>query len=358
MLRPSFLLFFGSLLDQAATDGAKDKGYHGQFRMKLLLSTFVFSSLISVVSAQSTGSPCTPLGDTDWGLVELCGRVKQVRVYKSWFKKDEKSGRVIEGKRELEEQASYDRSGNQITFSSINKGPDGGEVLSPMKTFDSKNRMIEIRYTRPNGSFALWSKYAYDDKGNKVEEARYFPDGTLEWRARYVLDDRGNKIEEVLTVQAHPEHFTPKRYDVYVTTKRLFKYDGKNNQIEETHLYPNGSLYATWTRTFDAANRLLRELRIDKIGRPEELKLNTYDSRGNLLEETHYTNFCYNRDDSMCEGSLITDAGVFYYGTKTVYEYDGIGNWIKQMEYTIYESDGLKKFEPSTGMYRQIVYFK
>ena len=319
--------------------------------MKTLLTILLLIVAIPAWSQKNSAN------ETDWQTDGLLGRVKNIRTYKTWFKKDDRTGRFVEGERDLEEEVTYDSSGNQTARNNTNELPAGTELLTPTNTEDSKQRTTEIRYSRSDGSLTLRITYAYDDKGRKIEEAHYFPDGTLEWRENYSLDEKGNTVEEVLTQQVHPEHFNPKRYDVYVTTKRIFKYDARNNPIEEKHLYPDGSLYATWVRTFDAKDRLTKEIRTDKQSRPEDLTINTYDSRGKLVEETHYSNFCYNRDGSMCEGTLTTEAGVFYYGTKTTYESDPTGNWIKQIEYKIRERAGVKAFEPSTAMYREITYY-
>jgi len=317
----------------------------------------LFTIFLLIFFAIPAWSQENAANETDWQVDALFGRVKKIRTYKTWFKKDDRTGRVVEGERGLEEEATYDSSGNQTARKNTNELPGGTEVLTPARTCDSTQRTTEVRYSRPDGSLVLRITYAYDDKGHRIEEAHYFPDGTLEWQANYLLDERGNILEEVLTEQVHPEHFRPKRYDVYVTTNRIFKYDARNNPIEEKHLYPDGSLYGTWVRSFDGRDRLIKEIRTDKQARPVDLTINTYDSRGKLVEETHYSNFCYNRDGSMCEGTLTTEAGVFYYGTKTTYESDPTGNWIKQIEYTINEREGVKSFEPSTAMYREISYY-
>jgi antitoxin component YwqK of YwqJK toxin-antitoxin module len=325
--------------------------------MRILLALFLLLGLFIASRAQGDAATCDQLRDTDWQRDELCYRVRRIRTYEQWFKKDDRSGAVIAGEQRLEEETNYDRLGNQILRSSAKDVPHGTEILSPSYTRDFNGRIIETRYVRSDGTLSMRITYAYDDKGRKIEEAHYFPDDSLEWRQRYLLDEKGNTIEEVLTEQVHPEHFIPKRYDVYVTTKTIFKYDSQNNQIEEKAFYPNGSLCTTWVRSFDAENRMIKEFRSDKQNRPEDLTLNIYDRSGNLIQETHYSNFCYNRDGTMCDGKLTTDEGVFYYGTKTTYEYDAKRNWVKQTEYIILELAGEKSFEPSKKVYRKIAYY-
>ena len=303
--------------------------------MNKLLTTILLVLICSLsLQAQTNTSTCAPGKESDWKRDDLLGRVKNIHTYKAWFRKDEKTGRMIEGESDLEEEASYDARGSQIEWKNRNYLPaDPKDALTSTYICDATNRIVEIKFVRLDGSLVKRITYGYDDRGNKIEQADYFPDGTLERKEKYTLDSRGNMIEEVSTEQVHPEHFNPKRYDVYVTTKRTFKYDDRNNTTEEKHFYPDGSLYGTWINGYDSNGRLVKVVRTDKQNRLEDLNIYTYGSGRRLVEESHYSDFCYNRDGSMCEGSLNTDVGVFGYGTKTIYEYDARGNWIKQIEY-------------------------
>jgi hypothetical protein len=89
--------------------------------MKLLLTGLMLFASTSTVLTQHSSSPCNRVKDTDWERDELCGRVNEVRAYKTWFKKDDRSGKSLEGERELEEQATYDRSGNQTARKNVNE---------------------------------------------------------------------------------------------------------------------------------------------------------------------------------------------------------------------------------------------
>src|SRR4030095_14149844 len=180
---------------------------------------------------------------------------KIVRTFKSW------SG----GRRELDEEASYGLDGKQIKWRNTSYLPlDPGDELVFEYDCDSSNRITEIRYKRLKDSSFRKTVYRYDDKGRQFEHAEYFSDGTLERLETYFYDDNGNRIEEIAKQQVHPEHFTPKRFDVYLSTKTTYEYDSKRNKIKETHFSPDGSLYATWTFRFDLKKRLTKEMRIDK----------------------------------------------------------------------------------------------
>ena len=305
---------------------------------------------------QTGGNQCIPTAELDWQLQGLKGEVKIARTFKTWFSKNEKTGKIVEGEQELEEEFRYDSKGNQTAWENTNYLPaDSKNATTTAYTCVGKN-IAEVKLLKKDGSLIKRTTYGYDDNRNKIEEALFFPDGTLESRQKYTLDAKGDIVEEISAEQVHPEHFNPKRYDAYVTTKRTFKRDDRGNAIEEKHFYPDGSLYGTWVYTFDSADRLIKTVRTDKKNRLEDLKIKFFDDAGRLLEELSYSNSCYTKNDEMCEGSLNTDIGVFNTGWKTVFTYDAQDNWVKQIEYQIFEKNGEKSFEPSTALYRRLTY--
>ncbi len=192
---------------------------------------------------QTGGNQCVPTNESDWKLQDLKGKVKTVRTFKTWFSKNEKTRKIVEGEQELEDEFRYDSKGKQVAWKNTNYLPaDPENVITPVYTFDDTNRLIKT-------------------------------------------------------------------------------------------------------------------VRTDKKNRLEELKIYTFDNAGRLLEELKYYNSCYTKDNQMCEGSLNTDIGVFNTGWKTVFTYDVQDNWIKQIEYQIFERNGEKSFEPSTALYRRLTYY-
>lgn len=308
--------------------------------------------------AQSNALKCAPVKKSDWELDGARGKVKNIRTYKASFTEDEKTGAKVEEKRELEEEVSYDTKGNQTKWRNVNYLPvDPKDKLKATYTCDAKGRVSETRYLRVDGSLAKRITSDYDEQGREKERAYYFPDGILERKETYSYDEAGNLIEEIAKQQAHPEHFNPKRYDVYIVTKTSYKHDDKGNKIEELLFYPDGSLYATWTYSYDSNNRVIKHTQIDKEGRLQDQYIYKYDDEGRLVEEIHYANFCFYQDGRMCEGSVNSGDAIFYYATKTTYEYDRQGNWIKQSEFSMGSEKNKGFYEPDTTLYRKISYY-
>jgi antitoxin component YwqK of YwqJK toxin-antitoxin module len=322
---------------------------------KLLAPIILIILGLSFTTAQAIAQECAPTKRTDWELNDLEGRVKTISTFKAWYPEGSKK---TPSKFELEEKVKYDRAGNQLVWENVNYLPlDPADKLTSLFTCDSNNRIIEIKTVRADKSLLKRTTYRYDAKGNEAEMAHYFPDGILERKEEYIYDQKGNIIEQRDTQQSHPEHFIPKRYDVYIKTKVTCKYDDKNNKIEEKHFYPDGSLFGTWTYKYDLQDRLIKETRFDKQGRLEDQDIYLYSKNGLLREKLEYMNFCYKRDGTMCEGDIHTAKGTFYYATRTVYEYDRRGNWIRETEFSIKDGNKRLRYELSTVMYRRILYY-
>src|SRR5688500_2324719 len=325
--------------------------------MVIRMLLLIFWATLGV--AQTTGPGCVPAGNPDSQLELLRGRVKQVRTFKVWFRKDEQTGKMIRAKPEFEEEATYDTRGNQTNWHNPSYLPlDPNDKLIVDYDCDGPTRVKEMRYRRIKDSAFRRTVYKYDDKGRNVERANYFADGSLDRLEKYDYDAHGNIREEISKQQVHPEHFTPKRYDVYVTTKRTFEYDNKRNKTRETHYRPNGSQYAVWVFNYDSQNNLIKNTRTDNQGRLEDQFIYKYDRRGKLVEEKHYANFCYQRNGEMCRGTVNSGDGVFYYLTKTVYEYDGRGNWVRERQFSMGGESESKTFQPDHILFRRIVYYR
>ena len=327
--------------------------------MAIRMLVLIFWATLGI--AQTPVPSCVPVETDGKPKLDdgLRGRVKVVRTFKIMFRKDQQTGKLIRENPKLEYEATYDAKGNQTNWHSPNYLPyDPNNKLIVEYECDGPTRIKEIRYRGSNEPSFRKTVYSYDDNGRKLERAQYFADGTLDRLEKYSYDAEGNVREEISKQHVHPEHFIPKRYDVYVTTKRTFEYDSKRNKTSETDYRPDGSLYATLVFQYDANNNLIKNTRRDNRGRLQEQYIYKYDRQNRLTEEKHYNNFCYERNGEMCKGTVYSADGMFYYLTKMTYEYDRRGNWVRQRQFSMGGDDNPNSYQPDEILIRQIIYQK
>lgn len=300
--------------------------------MKLVAAILISLSYASIVGGQTPASTCEPRGVSGWVRDELKGEVKVIRTFETWFVASKKSGSLEKRPRRLESEKRYDaneaREGELVFHV-----PGDMEFTSVDYVCGDNGKLKELRFITKDGSSFPRTTYAYDDKGRKTEKIDYFQNGSIEAKETLTYDAAGNVIEEVNTAHVHPEHFIPKRYDVYVTTKATYKYDARGNKIEEKRFSPNGALYSTHFYNYDARDRLIKETDIDKLGRLGEQSFYEYHANGQPLIEIKFNNHCFTQAGDFCKGNISSGDGFFNSGTKIKFQYDSQGNWIKQTEW-------------------------
>lgn len=315
----------------------------------------------TLCAGQTPRPICLPalIPTTDRERHDIKGRVKVMRRFAVWFRKDEQTGRIIQGKPQLEEEVKFDAEGNLTDWQNRNVVPyDPNNTTVVEYECDGPTRIKEIRFRQSKEPAFKKTVYGYDDNGLKTDEAKYFADGTLETLVKYKYDQEGNLIEEILKQHVHPEHFIPKRYDVYVTTRRTFGYDSLRNKISETHYRPNGSFYARWVFEYDHRKNLIKETRIDNLGRLEHQYFYKFDDHNRLVEEKKYDNSCYKRNNEFCDGVVNSGEGIFHYLTKTIYEYDRNGNLVRERQLSMGGDSGSRRYTPDHTIIRKIVYYQ
>jgi hypothetical protein len=173
-----------------------------------------------------------------------------------------------------------------------------GSLLKPINKNDYKKMnlngfvksIVQIAYgvnekdgkiVRDSGSifsFAPTRLYFFDGNGNLTEEREEYPDGSLPTKTVFLYDDKGNEIENILY-----RHNREKEVQDTTTSR----YDDNGNKIEEKY---SGFVKQKRTYLYDDKGHLI------------EMNLTTFSSRGNV-------------------------------NTKTVYNYDIIGNMVEESEY-------------------------
>lgn len=193
-------------------------------------------------------------------------------------------------------------------------------------TYDRAGHLIEaIIYQRDEHS-SMRYVFAYNERGELREEIGYGADGTVIYRKlfAYAHDPAGRETAVAAASQDGEFHHVEfSRYD-------------RHGTLSETILADRA---VTSKTLFDALGRLLYS------GQYREGQLlgesgRTYDSQGRLIVLTSYSpegtvtgTVVHEYDDA---GKRIrTTTEVMQHGTAsrwiTTYEYDGIGNWIKEL---------------------------
>lgn len=328
----------------------------------VLLTLFLIFALAQIISGQGN-TECEFDPEQTWKDYGFNGRVKSAITYK--VDHSPKFGKPYVGEKEIYGEIYFDAEGNinltdrgvltkntDWTPKTISNRPD-----VPFHTVcDSRNRMIRVESLQARGNTVKRTNIQNNEKGIINERSEFSSDGTLVSKITSIYDPKGNLMEESASSQVHPEHFSPKRYDVYVTTSVEYKYDDRNNLIEKISYRANKVLYAIWKYTFDERNRLVKELRIDDKGRSKEMTIYKYDS-DNLVEKIEYQNFCYAKNNAFCDGGVKTPDGDFYYVLKEVYEFDLAKNWKKKIEYYKGGEKKLPEYVIAAVYDRVIVYY-
>jgi len=109
-------------------------------------------------------------------------------------------------------------------------------------TYEFKDGMINLESKRMSESIT------YDEKGNKVEYMQFYADKPTD---TYCCKNpsRGTEYEKSFNNQTQ-ENFTKKSY----------KYDNRNNKIEEIELQPNGKIVEKSTYKYDEKSREIEHL--------------------------------------------------------------------------------------------------
>lgn len=119
----------------------------------------------------------------------------------------------------------YEGSGRLIKETKIDG--DQKKIYEIVYTYDSIGRLIKEDYFN---TFTTKREYIYGED-NQVTGEKFYNEDDSRDELNYTYDERGNKTETIATL------FPEKK--IY---RSSFKYDEKNNIIEELHLNPDGSV--------------------------------------------------------------------------------------------------------------------
>jgi len=270
----------------------------------------------------------------DLFLQKLNGKVKSLTEVSYKVKRvHEKQEQSFYGK----SSATYNLQGNKTIEYAYN--PDGTLDSKSVFTYDNNGQLIQEDSYNPDGSTGFTNVYKYDKNGNMVSVNLYDAGGSLFLETLSEYDGNGNELTETNYSQEdqHDKH-KDKNKDV-ILNKTIWRYDSKNNPLEEQYYEGDTTLTRKTAFTYDNDNNKTGQ---DKSEGGMRIKTTyKYDQKRNPVEETQYD----------ASGSLVlkivttyddkgNDIAENYYDkdnnllTKSTFQisYDKNNNWIRKVQ--------------------------
>jgi len=311
--------------------------------MKPLLAIVIAFLLFSFV----------PVGRTDRGKAGLFGKVKSVE---NWIPADEKSdSKSLLGRDSSRSLIIYGIDGQVIEAVYLDR--DSMQRVRDDYKYDNDGRLDEITLDAMNHSdFPIKVEFRYNKNGQLREIDRYNGTGSSpaneSW---YDYDDNGwISTTYKQSVGMHYNEVIEYKRDKEGRVIQVDKEDG-NNQLREREVY-----------AYDTAGQLAQYLIYNSsdLDKYETKEAYTYNADGKKIEQwNYYTIFRKHTADSIryvweyYYNDAVVEKTEYDYpsgNTKSTrdsvaYEYDSIGNWVKQSHY--YDNE-----KPKT-LYRKINYY-
>jgi hypothetical protein len=176
---------------------------------------------------------------------------------------------------------SYDDSDHKLSGYDVLFYSTGDSLYTNIKYKYEGNNVMEENQYNSDGSVLLMYIYKYDNNGNELEWNTKDTDGTVKHFQTYTYDDNGNCTEN----SEYDDNGNAKG-------KEISKFDAKGNAIEFIKYNADGSLDSRTTEVYDDAGNATESYRYDATGKL--VMKNTYkyefDKIGNIIKEIVYTN--------------------------------------------------------------------
>lgn len=194
--------------------------------------------------------------------------------------------------------AVYDTGGRQIESYKVDR--DGNKVNHWAHKYDKRGHKIATHPVNPTSDY-IYERYEYDSAGNCVRESSYHNNGKLFETKKMHYDRQGRMVKFRKRAGGSENRVSRLRrnktlfFDYTPHVRVEYRYDERGNCIEELSYFPLSEITTRRTRQFNAMNNCIDE--------------QFFQMRGDsLLRQSH---------------------------TKTQYEYDAQGNWIRKVRYLV-----------------------
>ncbi len=221
--------------------------------------------------------------------------------------------------------------------------------------YDPKARLIEVDHSRNRGLPVSKRRYTYSTADRLIETVDWFDlEGVLDHTWIYSYDSGGNVLLKEYRHRLEAFSFRWEyRYDGSGRTTMETSYDSRGRVFRMTETIYNGRGNKILERVsgrgvdrgfrviyeYDAAGRLLEEIRFDLDGRQQSRESSSYNELGDLVESASYNP----------DGSLTSS-------WKHLYVYDENGNWIERK--TVETDNAIECYDvPTEIVFRTIRYF-
>ncbi len=262
---------------------------------------------------------------TDLQKFSLNGKVKSIE--EKWFDATEKFGKPEKLKIRDWEITSFDKLGNKIEEKSLY---EDGRICS-IKTYKYNNENKIIGETFTCGDRHDEAFYKYDKRGNNID-LTYYSDGKIMVKHVKKFDQNNNEID-----------FRLYQSDGVLDSKILSKFDSDNFKIEEEVYSFNGVTCAyTGKKTleYDENGNVIQEKNFDEKGNLESVYKYGYDEKGNEIEKVFSKGNIEKKTIRKinkfggCQESYEYSNGIIKDKYRSVIKYDSNGNYIVRTNYT------------------------
>ncbi len=237
----------------------------------------------------------------------------------------------------------YDPGGRIIER--IQGGRETSPGLWPLRfvyTYDQAGRRMAEVVRDARGELVKETRAVYDDRGNPSAELSAWGDGTFENVSLYEYDEahrrtRGLHYNSVQIVNRNLYAYDSAGRLLRERFERNYRYDAAGHQVVTTDRFDVGYDVAI---DYDNRGHVREKVVSDLKGRRQGRSEFRYDERGSQIEERSYD-----------AAGRLTDRKA--YG----YEYDAVGNWIKETFQWWNVVDGRETLKHSNARERSITYY-
>ena len=236
----------------------------------------------------------------------------------------------------------YDPIGRLIER--VQDGVETSQGLWPLRfayTYDQTGRRTAEVVQDARGAVVKETRSVYDDRGNRSAELAAWGDGTFENVSLYEYDEahrriRGLHFNGVQVINRNLYAFDSAGRLVRERFERNYHYNAAGTQVVMTGRFDTGYEVAI---VYDERGQVREKIVSDLRSRPQGRSEFRYDEQGNQNEERIFN-----------ATGQATDRKVYHY------EYDVVGNWIKEALQWWDMADGRERLKQSHVRERSITY--